>query len=203
MSKLDRRAAHVFDWLGQVEARPAMYLGDRGLAALELLLHGYDAALEVHDLVEDVPALGHFASWLGWRTKWSMSQGWARAISAEVEGDGEQLRYFFARIGEFRVLSPKVVASVNLDDRHQPTGRQVVIGADGRLPRPDRVDVVRYVDSPLHFLAFHHGAHVESQGLLRVQRGESHRDVETTLQDAVDWLASEFRLEASQLKRHE
>lgn len=189
----------VFAFLDEVEKRPSLYIGDGGLSELELILHGYDAALSLHGIVENAPSMhAHFSSWLALRTGWSMSCGWAHAICDSVSGRDRQMRYFFDSVRSYRKLRPRVIATVELSEHHEPVGRHLVVGNEGQLQRPTRIDIVRYADTPLHFLRFHHAAGIETHGLLRNPRSDWPHDVECTADDATKWVAEEFQVTATE-----
>ena len=69
---------NVFGWLDEIQRRPGMYLGEtiRPLEDPQALVGGYTAALHVHGVVENVPSMAHFSTWLRHETGWSTSRGW-------------------------------------------------------------------------------------------------------------------------------
>jgi hypothetical protein len=183
---------NVFGWLDNVQQRPGMYLGaaPKPLDHLQTLVHGYLAALSVHGLVEGVPSMLHFSTWLHHKTRWSTSCGWAEAIAAHSEHDAA-LSTFFELIAEFRTLRPTTLSIVRLSEHHQPNGVRAKIGFDGRIERPDRVDVVRYAPGVLHFLRFHYGQRLVDQHMLYTSDG-SHS---TNLDFAKQWVLDEFSVQ--------
>jgi hypothetical protein len=185
---------NVFGWLDSIQQRPGMYLGEtpRPLADLETLIHGYLAALSVHGLIEGVPSMVHFSTWLHHTTRWSTSCGWAHAITTHSEHDSA-LATFFSLIAEFRTLRPTTLSTVLLSEEHQPNGVRAKIGFDGKIARPDRVDVLQYEPSALHFLRFHYGQRVADQHLLYTSDG-SHS---TSLDFAKRWVFDEFSVQPS------
>ena len=183
----------VFDFLAEVEQRPEMYFSR--LRDLESTLHGYCAALSHHSIDEGVPHMLHFAEWLRRETGWSMSCGWSAAFDEHVPHD-EHTRRLFGFMARFKTLRPATVASVDLEDRHQPTGKRVVIGFDGRVERPDRIEIVRYQPEPLHYMRFSYPTHTEVARILMVNRPNGTLDAETDLDDAKGWVAAEFQVEA-------
>ena len=48
------------------------------------------------------------------------------------------------------------ICGVALDARHNPTGRRIFCGFDGRMDKPLRVEVMRYRPEPLYFLRLHY-----------------------------------------------
>lgn len=117
--------------------------------------------------------------------------GWAAAFDEHVPSD-QHVERFFELLADFRTLDPVVVASVPLREHHQPTGKRVVIGHNGRLPRPDRVEVIRYAPEPLYFLRFHYADRLEVQRLLQAPHPKGGLTVETTLDHARAWVAAEL-----------
>jgi hypothetical protein len=166
-----------------------MYLGEtrKPLDDLEMLVHGYCTALYVHGLVEDNPSMKHFSTWLRFKTKWSTSCGWARAIAGQAEPDAE-LALFFSFVEKFRELRPRTLSTVELSAHHQPTGKARKIGFDGRTARPNRIDAIQYVPEPIHFLRFHYGARVVDQHTLCTTNGSD----ATTLIHAKEWVRDEL-----------
>ena len=196
MTKQSRHAKNetpnFFSWLDEVRESPSQYV--QSLAELESMILGYIEALRVHDIVESGPSMGrHFLYWVGFRTRWPMNLGWAHAIEAHVSDQHKQLLKFFRLVDEYRQLTPAVLCTARLTRSHQPTGKRVTIGFDGRMKRPDRVDIVRYVPVPLHFLRFHYpNGNIVDDNLLG-------RDgYETMIHDAKRWVRDEL-----QVKRHE
>lgn len=106
-----------------------------------------------------------------------MSCGWADAIRREVEPDA-QTDSFFGFLEEFRALRPSMVASVILGDHHIATGKRVVIGMDGRMPRPEQAVVIEYAPEGLQFLRFTYPERLETQRVL--------------MSDARQWMEDEF-----------
>jgi hypothetical protein len=174
---------NVFDWFDRIRARPALYLGDRGLGELEVLLCGYYAALYTHGIVEEAPDMRwHFLGWLHRRTAWSCSQGWAQAIGSRHPARDEALAAFFRLVDEYRRLRPVRLCTVQLGPDHNPTGKRVVIGLDGRMEKPCRVDVFRYLPEPLHFLRFSFADRIENDTQLMTGLDEAKRWVLDELQ---------------------
>ncbi len=180
---------NVFDWLDQVRERRSMYA--HSLAELESMVRGYYTALETHDVVELGPQLtqGHFGVWLRVRTGWATECGFAHAIVQHSGPDVDRhFETFFSLVDEYRAIEPTVIARVTLDRRHQPTGKRVTIGFDGRVPRPDEVLVVQYSPTSLHHLRHRYGNRTVDDSMLYLSDG-SH---ETSLSDAMEWVADEF-----------
>ena len=189
---------NVFDWLDEVRARPGMYLRGGSLLDLESKVYGYYAGLASHGIVEPVPAMDHhFASWLYHRTRWSMSCGWGAGIADRHKRPERAVAAFFRLVDGYRRLRPTVVCTVRLRARHNPTGKRVVVGLDGRLAKPRRVDVVRYRPAPLHFLRLHYPTGVQDQPLLMTGSGS----FVTTVRYAKRWVQDELQVEPSAWER--
>ncbi|MRG97836.1 hypothetical protein [Polyangium spumosum] len=185
---------NVFDWLDQVRQRPGMWIQDRSLRELERLVYGYGIALGVHHVDEGVPEMGgHFSSWLRLRKRWSMSLGWAHAIT-EHSKDQEPLEVFFELIEKYRKLRPATLCYAGLAARHAPTGKRSVVGHDRLLPPPLRIEVVQYKPEPLHFLRFRYPEGHENGSILITGRGEE----ATTEDDAKRWAEDEFQIDPAE-----
>lgn len=179
----------VFTWLDAVRARPSMYIGDASLRELETLTYGYYAGLQTHGLIEHVPEMtSHFSTWLYTETNWSTSLGWAHAITSHAKRR-PALDEFFNRVDRYRKLRPVALRSARLGRRNVPTGKRVVIGMGGRMERPTRVDIVRYMPSRLHFLRFTYPGRKVNDHILMAGTG-SH---ETSLRFAKQWVADELQ----------
>nr|WP_257019732.1 hypothetical protein [Streptomyces sp. TLI_235] len=93
----------VYDVLEHVRLRPAMFVRNGSLEELMTLLNGYGIALHVHGIDEHsgLSPVGPFAQWLRGNHGWSMSCGWARAITDHAE-DVPSLEAFFRLLDEWR-----------------------------------------------------------------------------------------------------
>jgi hypothetical protein len=178
----------IYDWLDIVRKRPGMYF--QNLSGLHTLVNGYYSALSMHNIHENVPSMvnNHFGYWLRKKEGWSMALGWGRAIEINVEGEEQQTERFFAYVDKYRKLVSVRLSSVVLDERHNPTGKKVVIGFDGRIEKPDRIDVMQYQPEALHFLRFHYGERIIDRTLLSDTR-------DTTLEEAKLWVREEFQVQ--------
>jgi hypothetical protein len=183
----------VFDYLDNIRERPSMYIGEeRPLHDLESLLWGYQACLGQHGMVEAVPSMTRpFTAWLRFRnTTWSLSCGWANAVEQHSASRGyDLLDDLFHLVEEYRELVPTVVLEATLQPHHQPTGRRVKVGTEGRMMRSDRVQVVQYRPVPIHLLRF-----FSHRGVEDVVLDGADAAVGTNLDDAKRWLADEFEL---------
>lgn len=183
---------NVFTLLDAVRERPTMFLRN-GLRDLEVLLYGYCSALANHRIDEGVPDMSHFLDFMGLRTRWPLSLGWAEAINKRASGTKTPLDVFFEFVDEYRALRPIVVARVALKAHHQPTGRRVVYGMSGRLERPDIVEVVQYRPEPLFYLRMHYGRCFINRGILF-----DNGSLATSLRFAKRWMAEELSVTAGE-----
>lgn len=186
------KSVHTF--LNAVRERPSMYVSfSQGspLRQLEDMIAGYYCALSEHGIAEAVPAMSHhFLTWLGFTTRWGMSNGWAFALEKEYGSDRESLSHFFALLDEYQKLKLKHCAWVRLEDRHAPTGKRVIYGNNGRIARPDRIEIIRYYPAQLHFMRLTYSDHVTDSHILEINGR-----VATTLDDAKQWALDVFQIE--------
>jgi hypothetical protein len=188
--------SNVFTWLDKVRERPSMFA--RTLDELESQIWGYYTALDNHRIVERVPSMGHhFLIWVLYRTGWSTSGGWAGAIEMHVSDPEKRFAKFFHLVDEYRQLVPTVLCTVRLKKHHEPTGKRVVYGMDGRMEKPQRVDILRYVPEPLHFLRFHYPNTITDAWLLMKTDG-SHR---TSIRDAKRWVRDELQVKDNEWQK--
>ena len=181
--------SNVFTWLDQVRERPSMWA--QTLRDLESQVWGYSWALRNHRIVEPVPSMTrHFLYWVHYRTGWSTSAGWAIAIEAHVSDPKKRFAKFFRLVDEYRQLVPTALYTVRLTKPHQPTGKRVVIGFDGRMETPRRVDILRYAPEPFHFLRFHYPKWIEDWSLLTT----SDMSIKTTVSHAKRWVRDELQV---------
>ena len=189
---MDYGKSSIFALLDNIRARPAMYLRGYSLRDLETLIWGYYAALREHGIVEDVPQMTrHFLFWLHRRTGWSTNCGWDDAIEARYPDTGRSFAAFFEFVDEYRKLIPIVVCTARLIEIHQPTGNRVRYGFEGKMKKPDRVDIVRYHPEPLHFLRFHYGDRIVDDDLL--MNGDGSFDTEVSY--AKQWVKDELQVD--------
>ena len=98
---------NVYDYLEEIQKRPDMFFSedeDR-LTSIEILLHGYYAALSSHNIIEDVPELNKskFADWLYRKTGIGGALGWAHIIN-ELHPDPEDaFEAFFKYLEVYRL----------------------------------------------------------------------------------------------------
>jgi hypothetical protein len=135
----------------------------------------------------------HFLLWMYHRTRWSTDGGWAIAIEAHVSDPKKRFDKFF-RLDEYRQLVPTLLYTVRLKKRHQPTGKRVVIGMDGRMETPQRVDILRYASQPFHFLRFHYPKTIDDGWLLTT----SDMSIKTTIRHAKRWARDELQVKESE-----
>jgi hypothetical protein len=198
MSNVDAHPTNVFEWLDQIRARPSMYIAsaEHPVQQVNALVHGYYSALWVHGIVEPVPAMTHhFSDWMrqqGYGFD-ATERGWGVAIES-ASRDDNSLSNFFKLVDRYRRLTPTLISTVPLHARHAPTGRCVTVRDDGRLVRPDRIDVIQYKPEPLHFLRFHYGSRLEDQHILDTRSLRA----ETTPEDARAWVRDEFGVAGSE-----
>lgn len=102
----------VYDFLEEIKKRPGMYVGgsdeDRAaqLRDLELLLWGYQCALETHDIDEPGRRFTRrFSDYLRDRFRWSLACGPVAAIEAACGDDAKTWQTFWELVDAFRTSS--------------------------------------------------------------------------------------------------
>lgn len=167
-----------------------MYLGSRDLRQLETMVQGYYFALWIHGIVEDRPNLLHlFSEWLNFRFGWNRVCGWAEEIQSHCDRDSDPLDEFFRLFDEYKKTKLIIRASVRLRSIHQPTGKRVVIGMNGRVDKPDEVAIVQLWPTRLHMLRFRYGSRIVEQRVLTKSTGKF-----GTLRDAKEWVRDELQV---------
>jgi len=96
----------VYDYLDAIRKRPDMFFSedeDR-LTSIEILLHGYYAALSFHNIIEGVPELNrsNFADWLYRKTGIGGALGWAHIINELHSDPQDAFDSFFEYLEEYR-----------------------------------------------------------------------------------------------------
>ena len=100
---------NIFDLLDIIKARPGMYVGGDSesrrsqLRNLELLICGYEGALDLHKIQEHGRNFSRtFSDYLRERFGWSMSCGPIVAIEKACQDDAEAWQRFWELIADFR-----------------------------------------------------------------------------------------------------
>ena len=178
---------NIFHWLDSVRLRRSMYV--RNITELEVMVHGYYAALDLHNLLECGPQMtqGHFGVWLREVTDWSLSAGWAYAIKKNTKSS-DVFDRFFSFVDQYRELKPTVTARVTLKPQHQPTGKRRVIGHSGRMERPDEILAVNYAPTSLNHLRYRYIDRYLDDRFLGLGNGSYN----TEQSDLFDWASDEF-----------
>jgi hypothetical protein len=99
----------VFD---SIRARPGMWVPDKSLGTIELMTHAYGVALSVHNVTE--PGLDfnqRFRNYLYRRFRWSMSCGWARAITERSTNPDVAFDRFFNLLNQFRRFEARAAST--------------------------------------------------------------------------------------------
>ncbi len=86
---MDQRRYSIYDLLGLIRQRPAMYMGSTSIVLLRAFLAGYDFAARTHDIVEESePDFGKFHDWVAQKFGWNESTaGWDNIILQETGND--------------------------------------------------------------------------------------------------------------------
>tara|TARA_B100001989_G_scaffold252091_1_gene233080 strand:- start:6762 stop:7364 length:603 start_codon:yes stop_codon:yes gene_type:complete len=179
----------IYTWLEKVKERPDMFF--QSLGDLECTISGYYTALQMKKIVENVPPLTeHFRTWLRYKTGWSMSCGWAYAIEENIQGRENQRKTFFYKVAEYQQLIPIIICSVSLLEHHVPTGKRIIIGTNGRMNKPQKIDIMSYQTSLFHFLRFHYEDSMVDSDILMKTDGTH----DTTIEFAKLWVKGEFQV---------
>jgi hypothetical protein len=179
------RIADIFEWLDHVRERPSMYLNpdDGPLRELEAMIYGYETATAAHRVEEYRPRFGlPFLAWVRIRNGWSMSSGWANAVSKAARSGQRPLDLFFELVDQYRKVSPRVIARARLTKRNRATGKVWTDGL-GRAQAPPRVmEIVQYDPEQLFLLRYRY-AHVSTLHVLH-DKGREETSVEFAKQVA-------------------
>ena len=99
----------LYSFLMKVKARPGMYVGDpKSLHILETMIHGYHVALLNYEIDEFGSNFNRAFAEFVYRGKgWSMSCGWAVALSEHSRGADQAFDLFFSLLEEFRGSAAK------------------------------------------------------------------------------------------------
>lgn len=98
----ERTPQSLDEWLQLIRRRPGMYLRDNSLSDLETLIHGYEMALLSHGDPESRAEFNsEFCDFLRNSRGWSLSCGWAAAISAQSSNEDDALELFYEILKEF------------------------------------------------------------------------------------------------------
>ena len=188
---------NIFTLLDEIKERPSMFIPSGSLHELETLVNGYYIGLHNHKIMENVPGMTHhFMIWLHFKYGWSTNMGWAHAINTHA-GKQKPIDLFFDILDKYRKIKPRVLAQVKLNKNHQPTGKQVVIGYNGRMAKPLKVKIVQYKPEKLHFLRFHYKDYVKDDGILMKPDGT----YETSLSFAKNWVKEELQVKLNEWKK--
>lgn len=95
----------LYSFLMDVRARPGMYVGaPKSVHVLESMIHGYQVALHQYEIDEFGRNFNRaFADFVYQRTGWSMSCGWAFALSKHAESADRAFDLFFDLLEDYRV----------------------------------------------------------------------------------------------------
>ena len=175
--------ATVYDYLDAIRARPLMYVHQKdNLDELELLVFGYYAALNQHNIDENAPSINlHFLDWLRHHKNWSTNQGWAKAIQSNLSENLSAFDAFFTLIDEYRQLEPKRLAQITID----PARHSVNIKMNRVLP--SQIVMVQYEPEHLYFL--------ES---VFVSKSKSQSHLVDKLEEIMELAYKEFKAEANE-----
>lgn len=132
---------NIYDHLQNMRARLRMYLGDTCILNLEHYLHGYDAGLRVHQIMEEgVPRFFQFLSWLIWTQKGTWKYGWARGLLATSKDNDEALERFFNLAAEFGSLRVVDGETLDLEPSHERS--QAYTSLNSKRPVPTRLQLM-------------------------------------------------------------
>lgn len=137
--------------IDRLRSRPALWLGDNSLTALDHYLGGYaDALRDLHVEVSCEPPFRHFSDWVfkQYELQWGSAKGWRRLILERFSDERAALDEFFVLIDRFRSRRRIPVAIAVLASHHRNTGRRTrQVQSEGcweTLPPPLEIRVVRF-----------------------------------------------------------
>ena len=71
-----------------------------------------------------------------------------------------------------------------------PTGKRIIIGTNGRMNKPQKIDIMSYQTSLFHFLRFHYEDSMVDSDILMKTDGTH----DTTIEFAKLWVKGEFQV---------
>jgi len=182
---------YIFGVLQEVRRRPRMWV--RKFSDLEPMIDGYYKGIAMHGIHEDVPRMtrSQFGIWLYHTTKWSTCAGWAYAFEHNTKSEEEAFETFFDFVDQYRELKPIVRAKLKLKPHHQPTGKRVTIGLNGKMDRPDEIHIVNYAPTRLYHFRYFYSDRIVDDWLDHTRTG-SHG---SGLKAKYEWAKDEFGIE--------
>ncbi len=164
-----RQPQNILDWLERVRSQPFRY--GATVQLLEHVIFGFYEALRMQQIVDPSPSLQkHFRDWLLEETDLDhLNCGWGYAIDSASGSPKKAFSRFFTLLDRYKLLKPRVVATVRLGAIGKSTRSEVLIASADAFEshnRPDRIDVIQYFPSSLHHLRFWHGNTAEDRTFL-------------------------------------
>lgn len=96
----------ILDVLAEVRKRPGMYVRDYSHEEmcwdLEILIRGYELAVDAHNIESDISFFKEFGDYLSNRFGWSMSCGPIRAIEFQKGSWEKAWEFFWVYLDEFK-----------------------------------------------------------------------------------------------------
>jgi hypothetical protein len=138
-----------------IREKPAMYLGERSLSALQHFLAGYGYALFVHDVPHEFQLPRDFHDWVAYRLHFFEStSGYRNMILKHVRDEAAALDRFFELLDKHRKRQPHIVATVQ-GHRREYTIATKMDGAVTHKPGllPETLTLVTYTDDPGFFVS--------------------------------------------------
>ncbi|MEH1845679.1 MAG: hypothetical protein V7L25_11940 [Nostoc sp.] len=142
---------NIYEILAMIRSRPAMYLGQRSLTALDGFIGGYSFALGENGIFygEETPPFTQFNDWVARYYKWYESTaGWKNIILREVGNEAKACDVFFELLELFKQRFPVLKYRVFLNPNHKSTGviyqRLYIDGIEKELNLPKEIRIVQY-----------------------------------------------------------
>jgi hypothetical protein len=113
---------NIYDLIDLMKPRPAMYIGDYKISAMNSFLDGYQFCSHVHNIKQEnvFPPFWYFHEWAKETYNWYESTaGWKNIILQENDNDeAKALTVFFDLMADFKTLHPIKIERLSLEKQN-------------------------------------------------------------------------------------